>query len=470
MYSKKITIKSKDKLPPISSWFTPNYKGEGDLIVRKKSDKPKKWKERFPEYNYKYTKLQEIKRKVNNKKSELDPICTAPNNSNNAKNNVKNTNNLNQKYTQIRNASQIHEALRGKEGILVQQYNAEIVTNAWLKFYEICNEYLCPMMAKASRSKSKTLISFHLAEAPGNFILSLNHFMKTRYPDVTMDWKASTYKNTFNGNVSHLGDSYGLINKYKNSWIYGADGDGDITSPANIRSFRSCIDQRLKVHLVTSDVKVLIEPMDYNNEENVNIPAHLGQLLSALNILSKGGNMVLKILSIYEAASVNMIYLAAQCFDELYICKPHCSRAANSEIYLVGIGFNNSLSIIQMECLLNAMRYIRQLISPSGSPCLFKKDDIPRKFVDQIIAISDELAREQIKNIDNNIKTYNKYKNSNIDELNNKYASSKEKFAEKWIEHVQITALNDDNKMLKDEPEKSTSQYRRNNYPRRNRF
>lgn len=445
MLSERIKLKDDDKLPPITSWFAPLYHGEGDSIIRKKNDKPKKWKKQYPDYCFSYTGLQKIKENVNEKKSELNPIGV----------NVH----KHQKYVLIRNACQLHEDLRGPNGIIAMQFNGEVVTNAWLKFYEICNEFLCPLLEKISRSKSKTLVSFHLAEAPGNFILALNHFVKTKYPSVILDWRASTYRNTYKSNVPHFGDKYGLIKKYPERWFYGADSDGDILSPANIRSFRSCVDQNTKVLLVTSDVKIILgqegakmkgsdDISDYDDEENINIPAHLGQLLASLNILSKGGSMVLKILSLYESPTIAMIYLASHCFDKFYLCKPESSRPANSEIYMIGVGYKGNISSLQMDNLLNTMRYVRVLISPKGSPSIFKKEDIPRSFVKKIIKINEMLAESQIKNIDRNLRYFNKYKDSELGELNKKCATNRENTARLWIEKNNLESLRDEDKLL----------------------
>ncbi|OWK61685.1 Cap-specific mRNA (nucleoside-2'-O-)-methyltransferase 2 [Lonchura striata] len=56
--------------------------------------------------------------------------------------------------------------------------NAELCTQAWCKFHEIlCSFSLLPEEAL----QDGELNSVHLCEAPGAFIASLNHFLKSHH-------------------------------------------------------------------------------------------------------------------------------------------------------------------------------------------------------------------------------------------------------------------------------------------------
>lgn len=55
----------------------------------------------------------------------------------------------------------------------------EFVTQAFAKFFEVLNSF-----QMVNNFEEKTFQSVHLCEAPGAFIVALNHYMKLHYPDV----------------------------------------------------------------------------------------------------------------------------------------------------------------------------------------------------------------------------------------------------------------------------------------------
>lgn len=56
--------------------------------------------------------------------------------------------------------------------------NAEFVTKAWSKFYEIVTAY---QLVRFFDSSTGVFNSMHLCEAPGAFVAALNHFLKYNY-------------------------------------------------------------------------------------------------------------------------------------------------------------------------------------------------------------------------------------------------------------------------------------------------
>ena len=49
----------------------------------------------------------------------------------------------------------------------------------------------------------------------------------------------------------------------------------------------------------------------------------------------KGGTFILKLFDIFSAATIDLVYILSSLYDRTYIIKPHTSRAANAERYIV---------------------------------------------------------------------------------------------------------------------------------------
>ncbi len=308
------------KLPPESHWLNPKYSGEGDNLLntllesRGKSKKesefqnPLNWKKDFPDYVYQFDEFQQVKTDLNNAKRKLDKIYQDSRE-------IK-------LYGTITDLTRIHDELRTKNGRLVKEYGAEIATNAWMKMYELC--LLMDSIFK-KYSKSKPFNSFHIAEAPGTFMLAINHYLQNHYPRIEWKWLANSFRDLFSRssqrdvelqNTHYLVDDYGLIKKYYQNWLFGADGDGDITSPSNIKSFQIEIEKRFgTLQFITSDVKYVPRDINFDEEEAYNVPVHMGHLLAALFCLDKGGSMILKEFTFFESQSICLLMLANFCFE-----------------------------------------------------------------------------------------------------------------------------------------------------------
>jgi len=346
--------------------------------------------------------------------------------------------------------------LRGYRGVLVENYNAQVVTNAWLKLYEILHfiythriatgkvdEDDKPIKVGAAEMPAGKFLSFHFAEAPGNFILALNHYLAVAEPTQEWSWMANSLRRLYSGDRSRpLDDKYGLIGKNRDKWKWGAECDGDITSPANIRSFAQDVNDvwgpKAGAHLVTADVKYVPSGgFNWDEEEAFNVPVQAGQILCSLFTLAKGGSAILKEFTLFEAASVSLTWLFVCCFDNVWIVKPVASRPSNSEIYLTGTGFKNNLTDEQRESLLKYIKELRVWWSAEDysvpPPALFKKTDIPADFIDKLVRIGRTLAERQTVALESLIAKWNKKEETSADIL--------KKEADAWIAFNKIKPL-----------------------------
>lgn len=190
------------------------------------------------------------------------------------------------------------------------------------KLGEIKNSELSP------RSEQQLFNSFHLAEGPGGFIEATSYMRKNvndNYYGMTLinddpgcpGWKKS---NTFlesNPNVK-------IIN--------GQDGTGDILKKEN---YKYCKENFINsMDIITADGGIDVSS-DFNKQEKLVSKLIVAEIIYAVTMQKKGGCFILKIFDIFSKLTVDILYLLSCLYSEVYITKPHTSRLANSEKYIV---------------------------------------------------------------------------------------------------------------------------------------
>ena len=227
---------------------------------------------------------------------------------------------------------------------LVKIFNAQFVSNAWLKCYEILENY--NIMEKTDFRSTHTYNIFFNAELPGSFISSCNHYCKTN--NIKYNYLASSYID-FTHNNKTLGDDYGLMKKYPNKWIIDKNMNGDLTKLENIIE----INKRVKnimpvVDIYFSDAGIDVNH-NYSNQEELHSLLNFGQILCGLNMLSDNGTMVIKQYTFCCPMNIGIMIYLNSIFKDVSIVKPKTSRPTNSEIYIICKGLNKSK--LQLEKL-----------------------------------------------------------------------------------------------------------------------
>lgn len=436
------TVGLRPNLPPVTDWLRPKYSGPGDLISRQESNTvpgdlndPQHWKEEFPDFNYTFDENIELKQQLNAAKNKITPIRENPADD--------------RKFNAISTACNRYEDLRGRRGVLVRNYGAEIVTNAWMKMYECMSLLEEPLLARITKSRNaKEFNTFHIAEAPGNFMLAINHYLYSHHSNIEWSWLANSYRDLYTKSITgdprlanshYLEDAYGLIAGNPDRWIFGADSDGDITSTANIKSFAHTVERTYGgtgLHFLTSDVKFVPIEVNYDEEEFQNVPVQMGHMLSSLATLRKGGVCMLKEFTFFEAPKMSHLYLLANCFEKVQIVKPVTSRPANSEVYVFGIGYRKNLTELQMDALYDAMEYVRFLTDES--PSIFKRSDIPDAFVQRVHEMNKMLVGKQVPAIERNVALFDEYEYASHQDICRDVASIRAESAQQWIKKYGI--------------------------------
>jgi len=288
---------------------------------------------------------------------------------------------------------------RGVSKYINEKYKQEYkVSNAFVKLWEIYSTFDWLIVKDKPVTKM-----FHMAEAPGQWINTTNTYFKQHMPAAAKyDW----YANSLNaehpkikGVISALKNDYGLIKKYKERWIWGADETGDITSSENIRWYGNYVAEKLgSVDVVTGDAGLNIKEFGLDFLQKL----EFAQMVMVACTSTPGSSCIIKHFLPYltthkesKQASgffMSFMYMYQLMFKEFHMFKPLSSSPGSGEFYLVANGF---LGIPEetKNTLLDALGNFKL------NHAIFERRDIPNWFVSKVCAFINKLMQ---RNIDNN--------------------------------------------------------------------
>ncbi len=275
------------------------------------------------------------------------------------------------------------------------------VSNAFCKLWEIYNmeKDIFPLKPNPS--------VFYVAEAPGQWIYSSNHYYNTKFARLpkntghkyAINWRANTLNPKHPVNIKQFGpvfgDDYGFIKNYPDQWIYGEDGTGNIFSVENQRWYRNFAKGFQKFDLVTGDAGLggHTIPLEYLHK------LEYACVCMVAGLSSLGGNCIMKHflpfgsrLKNSEKANgfwTNYIYMYYLLFDELRLVKPLTSNPNSGEFYVVAKGFRG-ISDANYEKLLTVLGGFKE------NMCFVPKDDIPDEFVEMVAKFNSSVVKRNI--------------------------------------------------------------------------
>jgi 23S rRNA U2552 (ribose-2'-O)-methylase RlmE/FtsJ len=225
--------------------------------------------------------------------------------------------------------------------IIEKKFNQKYISQAWIKMYEMIDMF---NLIPKDTDKIKT---FHMCEAPGNFISAINHYIKTQTKIKNFDWYAQTLNPNYD-NSNGFKDDFNYIKNYSDKWIYGNDNTGNIMNTDNIKFYKKYTLER-NIQLLTSDCG-----MPDHLEKNEVIKLHIAQLIFILYNLQQGGKFVAKLkFPLIYSIQFNMIYKCYSSFDKLYFFKGH-QNPASKEFYIIGVGYNRDKINSELEDILES--------------------------------------------------------------------------------------------------------------------
>lgn len=310
---------------------------------------------------------------------------------------------------------QQHTSQMNKAGDIVntvkKNIQAELVTQAWCKFYEIASKFfLIPLNQICCEENGNSFTSVHLCEAPGAFVTALNHWLKTNAPDVKWNWLATTLNPYCEGHsYDRMVSDDRFIRHTLKHWCFGADNTGDIMNLRNldvlIEEFKQLDEEIL---LVTADGSIDCTDVP-GEQENAVAQLHLCETVTCMHLLQKGGNFLLKLFTLFEHQSICLIYLLSCSFHQVIATKPASSKAGNSEIYVICMNFKGRDYVAPY---LNIFRHYCGNVS--STKAMFDLQDIPATFLRRLQECSEFFKHYQCQVIRENISTFRVEKYSNI--------------------------------------------------------
>ncbi|NXM35253.1 CMTR2 methyltransferase, partial [Oxyruncus cristatus] len=210
--------------------------------------------------------------------------------------------------------------------------NAELCTQAWCKFHEILCSF--PLLPEEALQEGE-LNSVHLCEAPGAFIASLNHYLNSHHVPCHWNWVANTLNpyHEANDTLMMIMDDRLIANTLP-WWYFGPDNTGDVMTLRHLSGLQNFVSSMTTVHLVTADGSFDCQGNPGEQEALVS-PLLYCETVTALTILGTGGSFVLKMFTLFEHCSINLLFLLNCSFEEVHVFKPATSKAGNSEVYVV---------------------------------------------------------------------------------------------------------------------------------------
>ncbi len=203
------------------------------------------------------------------------------------------------------------------------------ISRAFFKILEIYNTF------NIIDKRKRIINSFHLAEGPGGFIEATSYLRSNKLDT----YYGMSLIDDNNHSVPGWKKADIFLKKNKNVVIErGKDNTGNLFNPEN---YRYCYEKyKNSMDIITGDGGFDFS-IDYNRQEGLAVRLLLTQIAYAVAMQNKNGVFILKMFDLFLLPSFQIVYLLSTLYKKVFIIKPNTSRYANSEKYIVCLGFKN---------------------------------------------------------------------------------------------------------------------------------
>ena len=198
------------------------------------------------------------------------------------------------------------------------------ISRSFFKMVEICNIFRI-----FNNFNTQPIKSYHLAEGPGGFIEAFVYLRKN--PEDT--YYGMTLIDGNNTKVPGWKKADLFLQQNKNVHIEkGKDGTGNLYKPCNLEHCMK--NHQNKMDIITADGGFDFS-IAFDKQEHLAFRLILSQVMFAITMQKHKGHFILKVFDIFLQSTVELIYLLSCFYERVYVIKPHTSRYANSEKYIV---------------------------------------------------------------------------------------------------------------------------------------
>jgi 23S rRNA U2552 (ribose-2'-O)-methylase RlmE/FtsJ len=258
------------------------------------------------------------------------------------------------------------------------------LSRSYFKMIEIINTFHI--------NYTEPITSFHLAEGPGGFIealVKLRNSKEDTYIGMTL-----LDENRKFANIPAWKKSEHFFKTYPNVKLEnGKDGTGNILSLENFKyvtkKYNSTVD------FITADGGFDFS-IDFNQQESFIGKLLFAQVAYALCIQKYKGKFILKIFDCFMQHTIDILYILSSFYEKVYIMKPQTSRYANSEKYIVCIGFLYDNHDMFYNYLMNSFE---KMLDTEKNTLRFLNIDISYLFIKKMEEYNAIFGQKQIQNI-----------------------------------------------------------------------
>ncbi len=216
--------------------------------------------------------------------------------------------------------------------------NYQPISRSYFKMWEMLYHFGEKIFKRLDTNQP--MVFGNLAEGPGGFMEAIYNYRSN------LHLKNKSCRDIF----------YGITlkphNEYVPDWnkmkkIFGDKSNihieyGNLYHYQDVKNYIKCF-QKQKAHIVTADGGFDYSA-DFNGQEINSCQIIYSECVVAMNILKEKGTFICKVFDLFTTTMMRILYLLFMNFEEVYFYKPETSRPANSEKYLVCIGYKNLLS------------------------------------------------------------------------------------------------------------------------------
>lgn len=252
-------------------------------------------------------------------------------------------------------------------------------------FYKMIE--ICKTMRLLDLNDLTPIKTFHFAEGPGGFIEAVA-YLRNNTED---KYHGMSLIDDDNPTVPGWKKSQVFLEKTPNVTIErGQSGNGDMLEPDNLRD---CFENhRGSADLATADGGFDFTT-DFNHQEVMSLKLMFAQIAYAIATQKQGGSFVIKVFDTVKDASIDILFILASVYEQIFFIKPHTSRQANSERYVVCKNFQ----LADSKNLVISMYHVIQAFSEGQVPTRFLTIPIPYLFISSLQEINAIFGQGQIE-------------------------------------------------------------------------